>query len=139
MSRENVEQLARHVLELLSSGDAARVNELADPDVEWHSFFAELADGGVYHGHEGTKRFMNDINDAWETVRGDVDDAHCVGDTAVLVGHIHYRGRVSGLETEAPAAWLTRFRDGRVICWRAFREPRKALEAAGLSASESRG
>jgi ketosteroid isomerase-like protein len=132
MPQENVEQLARRVLELLSRGDAAPVNELADPDVEWHSFFAALGDEGVYHGYEGTRRFMNDINDAWDTVRGDVDEAHSVGDTAVLVGRIHYRGRVSGVETEAPAAWLTKFRDGRVISWRAFREPREALEAAGL-------
>ena len=132
MSQENVEQLARHILELLSRGDAAPVNELADPDVEWHSFFAELADGGVYRGHEGTKRFMADINDAWDPVRGDVDTAHSAGDVAVLVGRIHYRGRVSGVETEAPAAWLYKFRDGRVILWRAFRDPREALEAAGL-------
>ncbi len=133
MSQENTEQLARQVLALLSSGDAARINELADPDVEWHSFFAELADDGVYRGHGGTERFMADLGDAWETVRGEVDDAYSEGDVAVLVGRIHYRGRASGVETEAPAAWLTEFRDGRVIFWRAFREPRKALEVAGLA------
>jgi ketosteroid isomerase-like protein len=131
-----MEQLARDILELLSRGDAGPVNELADPGVEWHSFFAELADGGVYRGHEGTKRFMADINDAWDPVRGHVDAAHSADDTVVLVGRIHYRGRVSGVETEAPAAWLYKFRDGRVVLWRAFREPSEALEAAGLQPEE---
>jgi ketosteroid isomerase-like protein len=50
----------------------------------------------------------------------------------VLIGRIHYRGRTSGIETETPAGWMLKFRDGRVVCFRAFREPERALEALGL-------
>jgi ketosteroid isomerase-like protein len=32
-----------------------------------------------------------------------------------------------------PVAWVFRFRDGKVAYMRAYRDPREALEAAGLS------
>jgi uncharacterized protein len=131
MSQETVER-ARRVMEALSRGDLAGLIGLADPEVEWHSFFAELGEGGVYRGHEGTRQFVDDLRDAWEIVRADVDDVIAVGGVAVLVGRIHYRGKSSGIETESPAGWMLKFCDGQLICFRAFRDPEQALEAVGL-------
>jgi ketosteroid isomerase-like protein len=132
MSQPSVE-LAGQVMDALGRRDLSRVIALADPEVEWHSFFAELGDGGVYRGHDGTRQYLSDLDDAWEIVRADVDDRLGVGDIAVLIGRIHYRGRSSGIETETPAGWMLKFRDGRVSCFRAFREPEQALEAVGLT------
>ena len=53
---------------------------------------------------------MNDLNEAWEIVRADVDGGVGVGDVALLVGRIHYRGKGSGIETESPAGWMLKFR-----------------------------
>jgi ketosteroid isomerase-like protein len=131
MSQENVE-LARKVLDTLGRPDASRLIALSDPEVEWHSFFA-LSEGGVYHGYDGTRRYMRDLDDAWEVGRAEVDDALGVGDIAVLVGRIHYRGKGSGVESASPAGWMLKFRDGKVVCFRAFREPEQALEAVGRS------
>ena len=133
MSRENVEQLARQVMDALSRRDVARLIAFADPEVEWHSFFAELGEGGVYRGHDGTRRYLSDLTEAWEIVRADVDDGLGVGDVAVLVGHIHYRGKGSGIEAESAAGWILKFRDAELLLFRAFRDPEQALEAAGLS------
>ena len=132
MSAENME-LARQVMDALGRRDLSRVIALADPEVEWHSFFAELGDEGVYRGHDGMRQYVRDVNDAWEVVRADVDDTVGVGDVAVLIGRIHYRGRHSGIETETPAGWMLKFRHSRVVCIRAFREPEQALEALGLT------
>jgi ketosteroid isomerase-like protein len=131
MSQENVE-LAGQVLDALGRRDLSRLIALVDPDIEWHSFFAELGDRGVYRGHDGTREYMRDLNDAWEIVRADVDDRLGVGDVAVLVGRLHYRGRASGVETETPAGWMLKFRRGRAVCFRAFLEPERALEGLGL-------
>ena len=131
MPRENVE-VAREVLGALGERDFPRLIELADPDVEWHSFFAELGEGGVYRGYAGMKRYVRDLEDAWEIVRADVDDAVGVGAVVLLVGRLHYRGRGSGVETESPAGWMLKFRQGRVVRFQAFREPEQALEAVGL-------
>jgi ketosteroid isomerase-like protein len=130
MGKETV-QLAGEVMDALSRGDVDRLIELADPQIEWHSFFAQLGEGGSYKGHEGTRRYMSDLKDAWEIVRADVDDAVGVGDVAVLVGHLHYRGRGSGAETETAAGWMLRFRAGKVVYFRAFRDPESALAAVG--------
>jgi hypothetical protein len=35
-------------------------------------------------------------------------------------------------EVKSTAGWMLKFRHGRVICFRAFREPEQALEAVGL-------
>ena len=129
MAREKVEA-ARRVLAAISQRDTSRLITLADPQVEWHSFFA-IGEGGFYRGHEGTRRYMNDLSDAWEIGRADVDDALEVGDVAVLVGRIHYRGKASGVETETPAGWMLEFRQGKLLCFRAFREPEQALRAVG--------
>src|SRR5947208_15024411 len=118
MSQANVE-LAVQVMDALGRRDTSRVIALTDPEIEWHSFFAELGDKGVYLGHEGTRQYMRDLNDAWEIVRADIDDRLGVGDVAVLIGRIHYRGRSSGVETETPAGWVLSFRHGRVVCFRA--------------------
>ena len=89
--------------------------------------------GGGYRGHDGIRQYVSDLNDAWDLVRADVDDGIGVGDIASLVGRIHYRGKASGVETATPAGWMFKFRDGKVLHFRAFREPEIRLEAAGLS------
>jgi len=121
---------ARTVLDALGTRDADLLNSIADPEVEWHSFFA-LSEGGVYRGHEGTRRYMSDLADAWEIGRVEVDDALEIGDVAVLVGRIHYRGRGSGIESASPAGWMLKFRGGRLLRFRAFRDPEQVLEAVG--------
>ena len=134
MSQENVE-MAGLVLDALARRDVEGLIALSDPDVRWHSFFAEVAfgAGGGYRGHNGIRQYVSDLNDAWEIVRADVDDGVGVGDIALLVGRIHYRGKASGVETASPAGWIFKFRDGKVLRFRAFREPAQVLEDAGLS------
>ena len=85
----------------------------------------------MYRGHDGTRRYLSDLDDAFEIARADVDGGVGVGDIAVLVGRLHYRGKGSGVEAESPAGWMLRFRDGKMLCFRAFRDPEQALEAVG--------
>jgi ketosteroid isomerase-like protein len=132
MSRGIVE-LAHQVMGALGHRDAERLIALSAAEVEWHSFFALGEAKGVYRGHDGTRRYMSDLDDAWEDARAEVDDTLGVGAIAVLVGRIVYRGRGSGVESESPAGWVLRFRDGKLIRFCAFRDPEQALEAVGLS------
>ena len=75
------------------------------------------------------RQYADDLAEAWEFVRAEPDDGIAVGGVAVLVGHIHYRGKGSGAESRDPAGWMLKFRDGKVLCFRAFRDPERALEA----------
>jgi ketosteroid isomerase-like protein len=130
MAEDNLEH-GRRVLGVLSE-DREALLALTDPEVEWHSFFAELSQGGVYRGHDGMRKYIDDLGDAWEMVRAEVDDGVAVGDVVLFVGRIRYRGKGSGAEDATPAGWVLRFRDGKVLSFRAFRDPERVLEAAGL-------
>src|SRR3954447_3247194 len=130
MSQENME-LACVVLDALGMRDTERLIELTHPEIEWRSFFA-VSVRGVYRGHDGTRQYMADLNDAFEIVRPEVDDTLAVGDVVVLVGRLHYRGQGSGVESESPAGWMFKCRDGKILTFNAFRDPAQSLEAVGL-------
>ncbi len=126
-------ELAREILDALGRRDGPRLVALAQPDVEWLSFFALGEEGNMYRGHKGLSQYMSDLGEAFESLVPEVDDAIGAGDIAVLIGRILTRGRGSGAESETPAGWMLKFRDGRLVRFRAFREPPQALEAVGLS------
>jgi ketosteroid isomerase-like protein len=132
MSQENVE-IARELFDAVARQNLSRLIELTDPEVEWQSFFALGEEGGVYRGHSGIERYVGDLNDAWEIVHPHIDDSVGVGTVMLIIGRVHYRGRESGAETESPAGWILKFRNGKVLLFRAFREPERTLEATGLS------
>jgi ketosteroid isomerase-like protein len=131
MSQENVER-AKRVLAVIADFDFPGLIALTDPEVEWSSFFA-LGEEGVYRGHDARRRYATDVEDAWEVLRPEVDGGLEIADVALLIGRLRYRGKGSGVETEAQAGWMFKFRDGRVLIFRAFREPEKVFEAVGLS------
>jgi ketosteroid isomerase-like protein len=131
MSVETVD-LAGQVVEAIGRRDVEHLIALSHPEVEWHSFFRLGEEGGVYRGHDGTRQYLSDLDEVWEIGRADVDDVLAVGAIAVVVGRIHYRGRGSGVEADAPAGWVLKFRDGKLLRFRAFRDPEQALEVARL-------
>jgi ketosteroid isomerase-like protein len=105
---------------------------LSSPEVEWRSFFALGVPSGEYRGPEGLRQYLDDLAEAWGYLRPEVASVLEVGSVVIAVGQIRYRGKGSGAESEAPAGWLFKFRNGRLIRFRAFREPEQALEAVGL-------
>lgn len=131
MSQENVER-ARQIFDAVVRRDVSRLTDLTDPEVEWRSFFA-LLEGGEYRGHDGIRKYVNDISEAFEDLRPELIDLLDAGDVVIGVGQVHYRGRGSGVETEERAGWVFRFRDGRLLLFRAFTDPAEALENVGLS------
>jgi ketosteroid isomerase-like protein len=120
----------------VSERDVATLLELTDPQVEWRSFFAALLKGGEYRGHEAFDQYLNDLADAFDFIRPEPQQMLDIGDLVVAVGRVRFRGRVSGVETEEPAGWVFKFRDGKATSFRAFREPERALAAVGLEAPE---
>jgi ketosteroid isomerase-like protein len=131
MSRENVE-LAHEVIAAVKNQDASRLVELTDPEVEWYSLVA-LSGAEGYRGHDGIHRYIEDIADALEFIYAEVDDDISVGDLVLLLGHFHYRGKTSGVDTKSPAGFVVRFRDRSVVYMRAFRDPERALAVVGLN------
>jgi len=138
MSEENVE-LARRTFEAFNRTYTEGTDDLyalLDPDVEWIPATAIL-EGRSYHGHEGVRRWIEDMKGDWEAFEPRPEDFRDLGDDRVLaMGSWHARGRGGNVPLDFPqAAWLARYRDGRLVRMQTFTERKKALEAAGLSSS----
>lgn len=131
MSEENVE-LAHQLVDAVARQDLARLLELTDPEVEWHSFFAQLREGGVYRGHDGIRQYVRDLDDTWDFLKTEIVDTLAMGDVVLMVGRLRYRGKGSGVESESLAGYMLKVRRGRAVLMRAFREPEAAIEAVGL-------
>jgi ketosteroid isomerase-like protein len=129
VSQENVERATR-ILNAIAPRDLDTLIELADPDIDWQSFFA-MSEDGVYHGHAGLRDYVDDLHEAWEILNPTIDDALGIGAVVVMVGHIHYRGKGSGVESDSVAGWLFEFRDGKALRFRAFSDPERVLAAIG--------
>jgi ketosteroid isomerase-like protein len=130
MSGSNAQAVHR-LIDAIAARDLAAMRELTDPDVEWRSFFA-ISAGGVYRGHAALVDYLRDVEEAFESLRPSVDSLLEIGDLIVAVGHIHFRGSGSGVETDVLAGWLLKFRNGKVLMFRAFPDPEQTLERVGL-------
>lgn len=129
MSPENVE-IVHAVFAAIDKRDLGALLDATDPDIEWRSFFA--LGGGEYHGHDELRQYVLDLTETFEVLRPEIEDLLCIGETVIGVGRIHYQGKGSGIEAESPAGWVFKFRAGRLVLFRAFGEPEKALQAVGL-------
>jgi uncharacterized protein len=132
MSRENVE-LVHGLVEAVAQQDLDRLIELTDPEVEWHSFLAQLREGGVYRGHDGMRQYVQDLADTWEFLHTEVHDTLSVGAVVLMVGNLRYRGKGSGVEAESTVGYMLKVRRGKALLLRAFRDPEEVFEAVGLS------
>lgn len=68
----------------------------------------------------------------WDVFHGEIKGAVSVGEIVLLITQLRYRGKGSGIDAESPAGHLLKFRDGKIVSMRAFRNPEAALETVGL-------
>jgi ketosteroid isomerase-like protein len=116
MSQENLE-LASEAVDAVARQDVERLIELTDPEVEWHSVFAQLGEGGVYRGHEGIRRYVRDLSDAWENMRTNVDDVLSVGAVVVLVGRSTTAAEAAGSRPSRHSeSWPRSVKEGLSTC-----------------------
>ena len=131
MSEENVE-IVRQVYERLNRGDAEGVVELCDDELVM-DMSERVFNPDTYRGHDGIRRFCEGVSDAWESYRWDVEETRVAGDSVVAMLYCQAQGREGGPRVDWRVAWLWRFRQGRPVSIRFYRDRADALEAAGLS------
>jgi ketosteroid isomerase-like protein len=124
--------IVRRVFEAFTRRDVDALLALADPEIEFSPPTGRLA-GRVepYRGHEGLRTYLADVARVWQELRSEPDAYHEVGDDLVVcTGRVYAWG--VGRVIDAPAGWVWRLRDGRVVQGRVYETRRGALEAAGL-------
>jgi ketosteroid isomerase-like protein len=118
--------IARKGIEAYQRGDVDAVFEVATDEVEF-IVPDSLANSGTYVGRAGFEAMMRQWDEAWDEFRVDVVELTQEGDAVVVSVVQHGRGRGSGIETRMTAAYLMRFRDGRLSQWRLCESPGEAF------------
>ena len=115
------ESLVREAYDAMNRRDVESVQRICADDLVWD--VREVApDEQVYHGPEGVAAYLNHL---WEVAAGtrvEVEDVRSVdGETLALVTLL-VQGRESGLEIAARYRATWRFRDDRVVYFKAVPE-----------------
>jgi ketosteroid isomerase-like protein len=128
MSARDLETI-REGIAALNQGDVEGIAATLDPDVELVPLRAVL-DGTVYRGHEGMRRWLEDMGEDWTRFEVQLDDLRELAPARVLVqATMRLRGQ-SGVVLDSPAAWVCDMRDGKVRRLRFFSDAGEALAAA---------
>jgi ketosteroid isomerase-like protein len=89
---------------------------------------------GAFLGREGMRRFLADTAEAFDLFKATYPDIRDLGDGRLLaIGTLRVRGRTSRVESDVPLAVVAGFRDGMLLHFKDYGDPRLALEAAGLA------
>jgi len=129
MSTKDVETIQKGVA-ALNRGDVDAVAATLAPDVELVPLRAVL-DGSIYRGHEGLRRWLDDMSEDWSEFELTLHGVREVRLGCVLVqATIRLRGRSSGVAVDSPGAWLCDMRAAKVARIRFFTDPEAALAAA---------
>jgi hypothetical protein len=135
MSERNVEN-HRRFTEAFNARDIEAFIGFCDAGIEYHSTFAAVG-GGVYHGHDGMRRYQRDLEDAWgREVRAEPEAYFDLGQQTLIFYVLQGRGIQSGVEVAMPVAVVARWRDGLVIYIKAYAEREDALRDLGVSEDE---
>jgi ketosteroid isomerase-like protein len=134
MSQENVENV-RRAHDAFNRRDVDAALELLDTGVEMHfSLFSAMSgESSVYRGHEGARQFVRDLDDAFAEFQVEITEVRDLGDSALSLGHLHGRGKASGIDVESRVGYLHEFKSSKVTRIDDFLDPAEALKAAGLS------
>jgi ketosteroid isomerase-like protein len=132
VSKRNV-GLHRRVIEAFNAHDVEAFLAIVDPQAEFHSGMT-IPGGAVYHGHDGIRKYLRDMEDAWsDETRLEPEAYFDLGEQSLAFYTGHGRGRESGLEIAAPWAQVVRWRDGLGVYFKAYPRREEALKELGIS------
>ena len=121
---DDPETVARNRRILLDAIDGYRAGDLDawwrifDPDVTFHEA-ACLPYGGAHRGLEATKAGYAKLSDTFSKLHSVLETVLAGGDKVILYQDVSFRVRANGNSGRLPVSEMFRFRDGKVIEWRA--------------------
>jgi ketosteroid isomerase-like protein len=119
-------QIARSAIAAYNVGDYGALLDLVNEDVV-AIIPVGLANAGVYRGHEGFLRMMDDWRDAWVDFRVEAEEPFLAGDAIVVPVRHAGTGRGSGIEISMDVFHVAHFRNNRVARWRLCGSREEAL------------
>ena len=108
----------RGAYESLLRGDVDQVLELLDPGVEW-VVPRTVPHGGVFHGVEGVREFLDGVGAAWKPVSLHLETVGEIGPGQVA-GLARVSGILAGTKVSYNAIHVLTVEDGRITRFREF-------------------
>jgi ketosteroid isomerase-like protein len=134
MSQENVD-LHYRVFDAFNRRDLDALLELMDDDVESVPR-AVAMEGGSYHGHDGIRRWGENLFDVFPDFTAQAVEVRDPGDLTIAAIRLRGRGTGSDAPSDQTIWQVVRWRRGKCVWWATFDTRAEALEAVGLSESE---
>jgi ketosteroid isomerase-like protein len=128
MSQENVEIVQRGLGVYFATGEPPW--ELFDEKVKVYDH--DTPDQGVYRGHQGVRRWLEDWGAAWAEWSIEPEKLIDAGDSVVVFIRMKAEGLGSGVAVERDDTQVHKLRDGKVVRLDYFNDRKQALKAVGL-------
>jgi uncharacterized protein len=126
-------EFARRGYEAFNERGVDAILDFLEPDIEWVNL-APGALSGTYKGHDGVRKFFEELYQNWEGVQLNPEEFIAVEDRYVLVLlRVWAKGKVSGVSGDAPVAMLWTVGRTGAAQVRIYYNRREAMEAAGLT------
>jgi hypothetical protein len=135
VSAANIE-LTRRWIDAFNARDIEAQIKYCDASIEFHSTFTAVG-GGVYHGHDGMRRWHRDLQQAWgDEIRIDPEAFFDLGEHTLLFCELQGRGQGSGAKVVNPNANVIRWRDGLCVYLNAHAHREDALRELCVTQGE---
>ena len=128
MSQQGVE-LVREMYAAFHGGDAGRALSFFDEDVVVDA--TARIDGGTGRGREELASVIGRWLAAFEGWHEEIEEIHDLGDRVCVVAVQSGRGKDTGIDTRTRYAVLYEVRGDAITRMTLYRNPERALEAAG--------
>jgi ketosteroid isomerase-like protein len=131
MNAERDVEVVRRFQEAWIAEDLDGVLECVHPDMEFDWTESTAPFRGVYQAHDGMRRYWDDVREAWEWFRPEIDEVIDCGDGRLVTPTtVRGRARASGIELEARGTMLWVVRDGKIARGKLFQTTDEAMDAA---------
>ncbi len=118
------EEIVRALFNAFSRRDLQSVVELMHPDIVFQPMTAAVTrDGEPYRGHEGIRRYTEDVERHWEQLTIRLKQIRSAGRAVVALGLVSGSGSGGSFE-DAPTTWVMKFKEGKVAHVQIFSDER---------------
>jgi ketosteroid isomerase-like protein len=128
-------ELLRGFGNALNAHDIEAVLAYCDPNIAFHSGIGAIH--GIYHGHDGVRRWHRDNREVWgEEIRAEPEAVFDLGEHTLTFYVARGRGQRSGVEVARPGAAVVRWRNGLITYIKSYRDREDALRYLGVTEDE---
>jgi ketosteroid isomerase-like protein len=131
--------VAKRAFDAFSRHDIEAFLAVTDPDIEFFALTGQVKgksgahwEKGAYWGHEGIRKFFDDVGQVWKTLEAVPTEFRDAGDSLLVLGRLRGRSR-EGDYVDIAVQWVGKTRRGKLSYWCIYTDVSEALAAVELA------